>query len=199
MPNSNFAGLLFWTAPLLSIPIEAFVTQTHSPIPLSTMVVVLVLGVISTWNDIARRVIPNEVVYSSSLAALSLLWLQHGGSISTLPQGSVLLPSLLGALACTAVMMLGWVTHQIGAGDIKLCAVIGLLFGVQDGISIILIANLTAAAYVAVAFGYRFCKTAVSSDIAGSAIIRPLEEDGLPMAGFYSIGMLIVMTWYAVN
>ena len=79
---------------------------------------------ISAWHDVA------STADTSQLSAIGIR------------------ASLLGACACFGVMLLGYFTLNMGAGDVKLGAAVGALVGVKAGITVLLFAHLLAGAIV---------------------------------------------------
>jgi prepilin peptidase CpaA len=109
-------------------------------------ILLLVLMAVVTWTDITRHKIYNWTTYPGILAAFGLnglgdllLWsgfvsaerLQSWGWISL---GS----SFFGFLLCGLLMLVCFVFFHIGAGDLKLMAMMGALLGPQQGLEALL-------------------------------------------------------------
>jgi len=78
------------------------------------------------WNDWRRRRVPNRALWSMLLwVAVSLLALQHT------PAGASALQSGFGFLLGLGLGLPGYLLRQLGAGDVKLIAVMGALQGWQ--------------------------------------------------------------------
>jgi prepilin peptidase CpaA len=104
---------------------------------------------IATYTDIRWRIIHNATAYTGTLVA----WLASGwatwadvDSTSATPRvaawyGLVSLPdSLLGTLACGALMLVAYVCFatEVGGGDVKLLAMIGGFLGPCEGLEAML-------------------------------------------------------------
>lgn len=96
---------------------------------------------ISVVTDLRERRILNAVIYPALLSvAACALWL---GGIDRLKT------ALLGALLCGAPFLLAWWRGWMGAGDVKLMALAGLVFAAAAGWAY----SLTLLVYVAIAGG----------------------------------------------
>lgn len=90
----------------------------------------LVLGTLVLWavavavTDWRQRKVPNALLLALLLpAAVWLVWTGHG------PQGTPWPQSLTGMVVGFAVTLPGYAVSKLGAGDVKLAAVMGLLLG----------------------------------------------------------------------
>ncbi|MDZ7617906.1 MAG: A24 family peptidase [Patescibacteria group bacterium] len=109
-------------------------------------VLLLALLVTATVTDVSRRRIYNGTTYLGMLAALglnaagsaavSLDWVRPE-SLARLGWIS-LGESLLGWLACGAIMLVCFVLFQVGGGDVKLMAMAGAFLGPQRGLEAML-------------------------------------------------------------
>ncbi len=110
---------------------------------------------ISLWSlaiagiDASRQKVPNLVLVLALVPALLALAVNHVGLLGAGP-----LSSIGGLVLAFAVALPGYVLHKMGAGDVKLAAVLGLLGGV-GGLWWLLYAGLAIGAMAAVAWGLR--------------------------------------------
>ncbi|MGZ6124779.1 MAG: A24 family peptidase [Myxococcales bacterium] len=96
---------------------------------------------ISAVTDLRQRRILNAVTYPALLGvAACVIWL--GGIV-------LLVEALLGALVCAGPMLVAMWRGWMGAGDVKLMAVAGLVSGAAAGWP----SSLTVLLYVAIAGG----------------------------------------------
>lgn len=83
---------------------------------------ILVPGILyASWVDGRQRRVPNWLNALLLLAGIAMQCLH--------PQGAGLATALYGALVGLAVLILPWMMHGMGAGDVKLMAAIGAWFG----------------------------------------------------------------------
>jgi prepilin peptidase CpaA len=109
---------------------------------------VLLLGLVlvASITDLRRHKIYNWTTYSGMIAALGAsaggsLWLAASGAGEARLAGWGWISfwqSLLGLVACGAVMLLCYVLFRIGGGDVKLIAMLGAFLGPQQGIETML-------------------------------------------------------------
>jgi prepilin peptidase CpaA len=105
---------------------------------------VLMLGfaVTAAITDAFRHKIYNWTTYTgivtavvtAALATLLSGWDRSAAVIGSLPLGQ----SLLGLLACGAIMLVCYVFFRIGGGDVKLLAMLGAFMGPENGILVLL-------------------------------------------------------------
>ena len=88
--------------------------------------------------------------------------------------------SLSGALGCFAVLLLVYVVGGIGGGDVKLGAFMGAANGFEAAISMLVVGHLLAGVFALLCI-IRNRRSLVNSR-------------GIPMAVFYSIGTLLVIS-----
>jgi Flp pilus assembly protein protease CpaA len=106
---------MIWLRDFIEAPVQA-------QIALATLAFALV---VSSVTDLRHRRIPNAVTYPALLIVTAcLVWL--GGL-------SLLLDSTLGALVCAAPLALAMWRGWMGAGDVKLMAVAGLVSAAAAG------------------------------------------------------------------
>jgi len=115
-------GLLLWTAAggALSTPRQ------------------LLLGVLlsaSAVYDLAARVIPNRLLAVLAVLAVGVIYASARSDMLNL---------VLAAVVCLVVMTILGIAGRgaLGAGDVKLCAVIGLLLGLDTGLALIALSFL---------------------------------------------------------
>src|SRR3989441_2587910 len=106
---------MMWLREFIDAPVQA-------KIALASLALALV---VSSVTDLRQRRIPNAVTYPAMLIVTAcLVWL--GGL-------SLLLESILGALVCVAPLALAMWRGWMGAGDVKLMAIAGLVSGAAAG------------------------------------------------------------------
>lgn len=87
-----------------------------------TTCLILVPGILlASWIDYAQRKVPNWLNGSLILVGFAVQGYFHG--VSGLSDG------LLGLLVGFGVLIVPWLMHGMGAGDVKLMAAIGVWFG----------------------------------------------------------------------
>ncbi len=119
-----------------------------SSLPLLLLSALLGLAV---WHDLRARRIPNFVVFPGALLALALHALLPGGAgLFGTPMGSLGILSSLGGLALGLALLLPmYVLRLMGAGDVKLLAMVGAFVGAGD-ILAVGIATLLAGGVLAI-------------------------------------------------
>lgn len=118
------------------------------------------LLVVSAVTDFKYRKIYNAVTYPGILLALGLSGLgdllQRHSTLPAEQVRSLIGPigfgeSLLGLLACGAPMLVCYVMFGIGAGDVKMMAMIGAFLGIERGIEALLWAFVLAGCLAIIA------------------------------------------------
>ena len=110
----------------------------------SNLLILIVLGwcIAIAWSDWQRRRIPNSLVAAGlTVAVLGLIF--QGQTLF----GASPLLSLAGAVAGLLLMLPLYVTRVMAAGDVKLFAAIGALFGFWGLLPVWLISSLLAGAH----------------------------------------------------
>jgi len=89
-----------------------------------------------------------------------------------------------GAAVCFIVTFPIWLVGGFGGGDVKFLTLIGLIIGADQGLAVLILAQVFAAGYV------------MAHRMVGALLrIEPLRAkiESLPMAGFFSISVLVVL------
>ena len=100
---------------------------------------------LAVWNDIKSRQIPNKIVFSGSLIGIALNTLiDPGTGLFNEPFGGLGILIAIAGLAIGLIIMLPfYALHVMGAGDVKLMAMIGAFVG---SLAIIKVALLSMVA-----------------------------------------------------
>jgi prepilin peptidase CpaA len=109
-------------------------------------ILLLALMAVAVWTDIARHKIYNWTTYPGILAALGLNGLGEllvKYNLASAEQFASwgwigLGPSFFGFLLCGGLMLVCFVFFRIGAGDVKLMAMLGAFLGPYQGIEALL-------------------------------------------------------------
>ncbi|WP_338760069.1 prepilin peptidase [Massilia sp. METH4] len=124
------------------------------PTQLPLLLLSVLLG-LAVWHDLRARRIPNAIVFPGALAGLALHALLPAGSgLFGTPMGSLGILSALGGLALgLAILLPMYVFRLMGAGDVKLLAMVGAFAGHGDilavGIAALLAGGVLALAVAA--------------------------------------------------
>src|SRR5471030_2394522 len=124
------------------------------PLPSLLFAVLGILLMLAVWHDVRSRRIPNYVVFPGALLALILQsTLPNGAGLFVAPFGGLgLLAALAGLGAGLAFLLPMYALRAMGAGDVKLMAMIGAFVGWQTilGIGVLtLLAGGVLALFVA--------------------------------------------------
>lgn len=112
--------------------------------PLQSLPFVLLCGLLAAavWHDVRARRIPNAVVFPGMLAALVL----H----AALPDAEGIASALGGLALGLAILMPMYALRMMGAGDVKLLAMVGAFVGAGQVVAVAL-ATLIAGGALALA------------------------------------------------
>lgn len=151
------------------------------------------LLLVITVVDVERQIIPNQLVYP----ALPLVWLTSvlhpaanasGSIVYLLPSsflgghaGTVLLLSLAGGLVAFLIMLISWLAYPsgMGAGDVKLAALVGLMAGFPLTFLVLIVSLLAGG-------------------LAGAILLlsgKRGRKDPIPFGPFLALGGLVAIMW----
>jgi prepilin peptidase CpaA len=136
----------------------------------------------AVWHDVKSRKIPNRLVFSGALAGLALhSLLPVGNGFINAPLGGLgFLASLQGLGIGLAILLPMYMLHAMGAGDVKLMAMVGAFLGpdaiigtallsmVAGGILAIIVALWNGKLRTALANSYYLTLHAFVSSLAGA-------------------------------
>ncbi len=96
--------------------------------------ILLALLAAAAWFDVRLHRIPNKLVFAGALVALllHLVLPQGAGFVSTMPGGLGLLDALAGLGIGLGVFLPLYCLHVMGAGDVKLMAMVGAYLGSEQ-------------------------------------------------------------------
>ncbi|MES2129173.1 MAG: prepilin peptidase [Pseudomonadota bacterium] len=99
---------------------------------------------LAVWHDVRTRRIPNRLVLAGTLAALALqALLPHGAGLFGDPAGALgLLPSLGGWALGLALLLPMYLLGAMGAGDVKLMAMVGAFLGPNGAMASVILTLL---------------------------------------------------------
>ncbi|MES2018881.1 MAG: prepilin peptidase [Pseudomonadota bacterium] len=125
------------------------------------MLPAIALGLIfvfAIWHDVRSRRIPNQIIVAGTIAALLLQALMPAGAgLFSAPVGSAgMLFSLSGIAVGLLLLLPFYALHTMGAGDVKLMAVVGAFlgpFGVMGATLLTMLAGGVLALVVAFSTG----------------------------------------------
>jgi len=166
--------------------------------------------IVATWIDTKTRLIPNRLTYP-----LVVLGIVGNLLISLFASGELAFAvgvqqSLTGAAACFGIMLLLFLSNATGGGDVKLATAIGAFLGPEDAVTAIAWCHVVAGAF---AIGWmivginlvRMIRNSrnyfASCMIAGGLVpvdcdLRSVGKKRIPMAAFFTIGVVITQLGY---
>ncbi len=160
--------------PERSLPVPDFFSPdtafTVSTLPLLLLLALLAAAV---WHDVRARRIPNAVVFPGALAALALHALLPAGAglFGAQPGGLGILSALGGLAIGLAVLLPLYALRLMGAGDVKLLAMVGAFVGAGQILAVSLF-TLAAGGLLALVFA------------ACQGQLKPLLANACRMAAF---------------
>ena len=175
------------------------------------LVLLFALLAAAVWHDVGARRIPNAVVFPGALAALLLhALLPAGTGLFGTPMGSLGLGSALGGLVLgLAVLMPMYALRLMGAGDVKLLAMVGAFVGAGQVVTVAL-ATLVAGGVLGLVFAasqgklrqllgntwYMVLHSGVSAAAGRLAVPAPAAASGrLPYAVAIAAGTAPCVLW----
>lgn len=116
------------------------------------LVLLCALLAAAVWHDVRARRIPNAVVFPGALAALALqAFVPAGGGLFDAQMGGLGIASALGGLGLgLAILMPMYALRMMGAGDVKLLAMVGAFVGAGQ-VAAVALATLIAGGLLALA------------------------------------------------
>jgi prepilin peptidase CpaA len=99
---------------------------------------------IAVWYDVRTRKIPNRLVFFGTLIGVALnIFLPAGTGIFSDPPGALgFLPSLIGVAVGLATLIPMYALGAMGAGDVKLMAMVGAFLGPEQILGVALLSLL---------------------------------------------------------
>jgi prepilin peptidase CpaA len=110
-------------------------------------ILLLAMVLIASVTDLVWHKIYNWTTYSGTIMALGL----SAAGLGLIPLSA----SLLGLLACGAIMLVCFVLFQVSGGDVKLIAMLGAFLGPQQGLEAMLWTFVLGACFALIALVWR--------------------------------------------
>jgi prepilin peptidase CpaA len=133
-----------------------FLTPTLIAYGVNTVLCALIIS--AAWSDVKSRRIPNQIVFIGALTGLLFNFLLPPGNgfISSLPGAIGLTDAFSGLGLGLIILMPLYVLRGMGAGDVKLVAMIGAFLGPQAIIKVVLLTFMVGGIFsIALAFRQR--------------------------------------------
>lgn len=107
---------------------------TPGAMALGALAILGILLLVAAWTDLRRQRIPNVLILTGTLLALLLHTLLPAGDgfLSALPGGLGLMGPLKGFSFALLALLPFYVLRAMGAGDVKLLAMVGAFLGPVD-------------------------------------------------------------------
>lgn len=158
-----------------------------------TLVLTLSLLMPAVYYDITERRIPNRLIAAFILVIPAVLFLTQGASV---------LPSHLAAAGVVfALVFIFWLLGWLGAGDVKLLALVALIVGLSDVPELLLNTALSglALAVVAIVLKGAFRQTgkrlfAVVRGVPASEMEQDANQAKLPYAVAIAAGAVLTVS-----
>lgn len=126
---------------------------SHSPQLIASGVLLLlaVLLLAATWNDLRRRRIPNTLVFAGAACALLLqIALPQGNGFASMLPGAIGLQAALKGMGIALLLLLPvYAMGALGAGDVKLMAMVGAFLGAQTTL-VCIVLSMAAGGFLVV-------------------------------------------------
>ena len=178
------------------------------------LIVLCALLALAVWNDLRTRRIPNALVFGGAVVGVALNGLYpEGAGLFIAPQGGIgVLWSLAGLATGLALLVPMYAMRALGAGDVKLMAMVGAFVGPQatvvsvlltllaGGVLALVVAAWTGRLRAMLRNTYHMSVYAFMRRLGGEAIKieAPAEASGrLPYAVAIAAGTLPCLIWGA--
>lgn len=115
--------------------------MTPATTPLAAGLLLTVLLAVAVWRDVATRRIPNRLILAGMLSGIALnCLLPAGAGVFVAPYGGLGLWGALAGLATGLLLLLPmYALRALGAGDVKLIAMVGSVLGPQPIVEVTLL------------------------------------------------------------
>jgi prepilin signal peptidase PulO-like enzyme (type II secretory pathway) len=127
-----------WYQPLLGAVAGALVASQAADAGEALLMgafAMILLALVAT--DFERRLLPNRLMYPALLLAVAFCWAWPGRSATSSLAG--------GGVAFIGMLVIFLLSPQLGFGDVKLAAMVGLLSGLENTLMALIIGSLAGA------------------------------------------------------